>query len=122
MRVGWMVIGLSGCLAGEAYPELYAEAFCQTAYACVGAEETEAAGFGDEADCRATTQAVVEADPKYLGFQEGDCAWQAAEAKDCLEELAQLRQESSCDGTMTFAAYVADAATPACAAVYGDCL
>jgi hypothetical protein len=120
---GLLALGLSACLAGEAWPELYAEAYCQTAYVCVGADAVEAAaGFSDEATCRTTTQAIVEADPKYLGFTEGDCDWVASEAKACLDELAQLRGESVCDGAMPYAQFVVDAVTPACAAVYSGCL
>jgi hypothetical protein len=114
---------LSACAAGEVYPELYAEAYCQTAYTCVGEDAVEAAvAYTDQDDCRAAVQAAVEADPKYKAYTEGDCDWDADSAKTCLEEVAEIRQDDACDGAMGFAAFLADAATPACAAVYSGCL
>lgn len=113
---------LTGCLAGEVWPEVYAEAFCRSAYACSGKDEVEAqAGFGDEATCRSNTQDLLEADPKYARFQDGECTWVASEAKDCLDELANARNEAACDGEQPFALFLIDAVSPACARVYGDC-
>jgi hypothetical protein len=114
---------LTGCLAGEVYPELYAEAYCLTAYTCVGDEAVEeAVGYTDQENCVSAVRAVVEADPKYKAFTEGECEWDAELAKTCLDEVGEIRNDDTCDGEMEMAAFVLDAATPACAGVYSGCL
>lgn len=112
-------LATAGCLLGEAYPERYAIEFCHTAFTCVEGEDLSTnTDWSDEAACVEQTAELVRADPKYEGFTHGDCTWDGEAAHSCLEEVAALRSESNCDGTMTLAQLLADGLSPSCAVVY----
>lgn len=109
----------SACILGEAWPERYAVELCATAFTCVEGEDLSTnADWSDEQACVDDVASVVRLDPKYEGFQNGDCTWEGDAATDCLQELSDLRGSDSCDGKMTYAELLVDGVSPRCAVVY----
>jgi len=109
------------CSTGGSYPEDYATEFCRSAYACIGAEAVEAITlWDDEAECREETTDIVQNDPGFEGWEEGDCAFDAEAAVACIDEVAEIRVDSDCDGEMGYLAFLGDSLNEQCGQVY-DC-
>lgn len=120
-RIVAVIALCAACSTGANYPDRYANEFCRSAYACIGAEAVESITlWDDEVECREETADIVASDPGFEGFEEGDCAYDPAAAKDCIAEVSEIRSDSDCDGDMGYLAFLADSIANECAEVY-DC-
>lgn len=112
---------LPGCLNGDNYPKNYASAYCASLFACV-ADEDEIEfwlTYDDEQECADEVQQDLVNGSVYDAYEEGDRTFDEDAAEACIEEVDQIRDDSSC-GSMNLAEWLVDASTEECGDVYPE--
>ena len=120
IRASLVMILAAGCsVTGNNYPERYASAFCASLFECM-ADDDEIEfifGYDDEPECRERVASDIRNDSSYDAFEEGDRVYDPDAGEACLEEVAQLRQDSDC-GSMSWITFGIDALSEECFNVF----
>ena len=123
MRVLLLLLALSftGCVNGDNYPTVLAREYCRSLFACVEDEGSIEiwTSYDDEAECREEETARTEDRLDYDQYEEGDRDFDSDAASACIDESAQIRDDSDC-GSMNLAEFLADTLTEECNEVYPE--
>jgi len=117
--VACVALFLAGCLTGNSYPGERARIYCDALFSCVDEDEIEPwTGYDDRNECVDEEIDVFEDRSDYQSFLDGDCPFNSDEADRCLAEASDVRQDSDCDGNMSFLLFLVDIADEDCDEVY----
>jgi hypothetical protein len=126
----WLLLPLAvltGCVTGNNYPTQYAQAYCDALFTCVPGDAIEfwSGGWDDVEECEEGAAEIVTDTPDYEAYEEGDREFNSDNANTCIEEVAEIKNDSSCtddDGnpSMGIVDFTFDAATEACGEVYEE--
>ena len=123
MRVLLLLLALSftGCVNGDNYPTVLAREYCRSLYACVEDEDSIETWttYDDEAECREERTAAIEDGAVYDQYEEGDRDFDSDAANACIDEVAQIRDDSDC-GSMDVPGFLFDSLTEECDEVYPE--
>ena len=112
---------LIGCTTGDNFPSKYANAYCSSLFSCVDTESVEFEflyKYDDVSECKEEEESNFRSSSLFDSYEEGDLAFNEEAAKECLEEMNEVRQDSDCDGDMNILTYYNDAISSECANVY----
>jgi len=108
-----------GCTTGNNYPTKYANTVCDSMFTCIDNESIETfTGYDDIDECKEKEEENYRESSIFDSFEEGDVEFNAEAADRCLNEIAEVKNDSDCDGEMNIISYLADAASEDCAEVY----
>ncbi len=109
---------LAGCLNGGSYPQTYARAACASLFECVNNDEIDTwLNYDDVDDCESDVQSSIEDSADYDAWEEGDLEFNVDNADACIDEAAEIRNDSDC-GSMNALTFLVDASTEECGEVY----
>jgi len=121
-----LALPLAGCVTANNYPDQYSKAYCASLFACVPEDAIEFWGGYDDADeCEEGVADLLRDTPEFEAFEEGDREFDSDDAGDCIDEVAEIQSDSSCQTdegapNMNILDFTFDASTEACSSVYDE--
>ena len=112
-------IFLSACVTGNNYPDQYAKTFCETTFQCLDNQDIATfTGYDTIEECILDISTNAKDSDTYKDWQAGNMVFNKDNAELCLNELVQVQEKSTCDGSMNVLTYAGDIQNDACADVY----
>ena len=107
------------CTTGNNYPTKFANAVCDSMFACMDDENIELfTSYDNIEECKIEEEEKLRNSSAFDSFEEGDLVFNKENAEKCLTEITEVQQDSDCNGDMNIVSFLADAANEDCADVY----
>ena len=110
---------LLSCITADNYPQRFADAVCLGIFECLGSSDISFfTGYDDLEECQEDQTAAILNTAGYDSWEEGDADFNQRSARNCLEEILEIREDSACNGSMNVLSFLADAGSDDCVDIY----
>ena len=110
---------LLSCITADNFPERFADAVCLSIFECIDSGSIQLfTGYDNLDECQEQWERDFLNGDDYDSWEENDAVFNQANAKSCLTEISEVREDSSCNGNMDIITFITDVSSDDCDSVY----